>query len=29
MASSTLALTEYKVADLSVADVGRKEISIA
>jgi len=29
MASSTLELTEYKVADLSLADWGRKEISIA
>jgi adenosylhomocysteinase len=29
MASSTLELTEYKVADLSLADWGRKEIAIA
>jgi len=29
MASSTLELTEYKVADLALADWGRKEISIA
>jgi len=29
MASSTLELAEYKVADLSLADWGRKEISIA
>jgi len=29
MASSTLELTEYKVADLSLAEWGRKEISIA
>src|SRR6202035_4096497 len=29
MASSTLEMTEYKVADLSLADWGRKEISIA
>src|SRR6201998_1665984 len=29
MASSTLELTEYKVADLAMADWGRKEISIA
>src|SRR5580693_5723576 len=29
MASSTLELTEHKVADLSLADWGRKEISIA
>src|SRR5512142_2163026 len=29
MASSTLELTEYKVADMSLADWGRKEISIA
>src|SRR3569623_2904125 len=29
MASSTLELTEYKVADLGLADWGRKEISIA
>jgi adenosylhomocysteinase len=29
MASSTLEMTEYKVADLALADWGRKEISIA
>ncbi len=29
MASSTVEMTEYKVADLSLADWGRKEISIA
>src|SRR4029078_594818 len=29
MASSTLEMTAYKVADLSLADWGRKEISIA
>jgi len=29
MASSTLEMTEYKVADLSLADWGRKEIAIA
>src|SRR5580704_13538933 len=29
MASSTLELTEHKVADLSLADWGRKEIAIA
>ena len=29
MASSTLELTEYKVADLALADWGRKEIDIA
>jgi adenosylhomocysteinase len=29
MASSTLELTEYKVADLALADWGRKEIAIA
>jgi adenosylhomocysteinase len=29
MASSTLEITEYKVADLALADWGRKEISIA
>src|SRR6201986_3445245 len=29
MASSTRELTEYKVADLALADWGRKEISIA
>jgi adenosylhomocysteinase len=29
MASSTLEMSEYKVADLSLADWGRKEISIA
>jgi adenosylhomocysteinase len=29
MASSTLEMTEYKVADLSLAEWGRKEISIA
>src|ERR1700760_2860713 len=29
MASSALELTEYKVADLALADWGRKEISIA
>ena len=29
MASSTLEMTEYKIADLSLADWGRKEISIA
>src|SRR6516225_7651047 len=29
MASSTLELTEYKVADLALAEWGRKEIAIA
>src|ERR1039457_6679927 len=29
MASSTLELTEYKVADMALADWGRKEINIA
>src|SRR5215831_15660686 len=29
MASSTLELTEYKVADLSLAEWGRKEVAIA
>ena len=29
MASSTLEMTDYKVADLALADWGRKEIAIA